>query len=294
MTLKRRVKARSRRIRTNDWPTARRASGHNRIRRGVVERAVEVHAAVSDPTIRIGVPRQSTDDHAGRCRGIGSQQLRGRPGNDRGRSRRSRDAHSVRDRVIGLDADTGRRDEHRGARVRTAPQRVRLVRRADADDFRVARRVVRRRTAVVAGSRHDDNAVSPRVVHRVLQRVRVAGVRERHHCDVGAVVGRPYESGDDVGVLTGARRIEHLHRHDVDAVEADAGDAAAVVRRRAGDRRDPRSVSVRVGARVAAEGGPTGARRNVARLHTRVEDGDRRDAGDRGRAVRLVPPDLGK
>src|SRR6185295_12903034 len=109
-----------------------------------------------------------------------------------------------------------------------------------------------------------------------------------------AVIGCPHQAGDDVGVLARSGRVEHLHRHDVDAVEADAGDALTVVGRGAGDRSDPRAVTVRVDAWIATEGRPTGTGRNIARLNTRIEDRDRRDTGDRGRAVHLIPPDLGK
>ena len=85
---------------------------------------------------------------------------------------------------------------------------------------------------------------------------------------------------------------EHLHRHDVDHVEADARDPRAVVRVCGGDRRDPGAVTVRVDGGVGAERGPARTGRHVVRLHAGVEHRDRRDAGCLRRSVRLVPPDL--
>ena len=54
---------------------------------------------------------------------------------------------------------------------------------------------------------------------------RVAGVREAHVDDVGAVVDGPDDALDDVAVLAEAVRVEDGDRHDLDAGVADAGDA---------------------------------------------------------------------
>ena len=83
----------------------------------------------------------------------------------------------------------------------------------------------RGRRAVVAGRRDDDDVVVPRVVDGGLEGGAEARVAERQVDDVGAVIDGPDDAFDDVAVLAEAVRVEHGHRHDLDAGVADARDA---------------------------------------------------------------------
>src|SRR5207247_8738886 len=125
---------------------------------------------------------------------------------------------------------------------------------------------------VVAGRRHDDGTLRPRVIDRVLQRRAEARVAEGHEDDVGAVIGCPDDALNDVAVLAGAARVEHLHRKDRNVRVIDAGDPAAVIGGRGGDARHPRTVPVGVAPGAAAECGPAGAyaQVGVARIDARV------------------------
>ena len=129
-------------------------------------------------------------------------------------------AASGPDALPGRGRGTCRR---RGSRTRRAASA--LVGARDADDAAVAGRVGRGRRAVVAGRGDDDDVVIPRVVDRGLQRGAEARVAERHVDDVGAVIDGPDDALDDVAVLAEAVGVEDGDRHDLHAVEADAGDA---------------------------------------------------------------------
>ena len=79
-----------------------------------------------------------------------------------------------------------------------------------------------------------------------------SGVGEAHEDDVGAVVGGPHHTGDDVGVGAGAVGSQHRDGHDAHTGVADRGDADAVAGLGAGDAGEGCAVAVRVGHRVGS------------------------------------------
>src|SRR4029453_17188125 len=117
----------------------------------------------------------------------------------------------------------------------------------DAHDAAVAGGERRRVEAVVAGGGHQDDVLRPRVVDRVLEVLTEAGTAEGHHDDVGAVIRRPYDPGDDIAVLPESVRIEHRHRHDSYAAVGNAGDPLERVRLCGHDSGNPGAVPARIG-----------------------------------------------
>ena len=147
------------------------------------------------------------------------------------------------------------------------------------------------RRAIVPGCGHRHGSAVPRVGDRGLEGVGATGVRERHEDDVGAVIGGPHDTLDDVGVLTGPVGTEHLDRHHRDVVVADAGDPGAVGGRR-GDRGDPGPVPVPVVRGVATGGREAGHEREVGDgRHPGVQHRDRDVIAQRGRSVDPIPAD---
>ena len=103
--------------------------------------------------------------------------------------------------------------------------------------------------------------MGPRVVDRGLERGRVARVREGHVDDVGAVIDGPDDALDDVAVLAEAVRVEDGDGHDLDAGEADARDAGAVVGLGGDDPGHRGAVAVRIARSGRSRRGTTCRRR---------------------------------
>jgi hypothetical protein len=185
-----------------------------------------------------------------------------------------------------------------GAGVAVGVEVVVLVGGGDANHVGHARRIGQRARAVVAGGRDKDDSLTRGIVQSVGERGGIAGATERHQNDVRAVVGRPEDAGDDVGVGAGAVGAENLDGRNVRAGVGDAGHADVVVDAGRGDAGHLGAVAVRVGVRITADealaADDLAGQVGVGRVDAGIEDGDRRRAANRDVAIRLVPGDLGK
>ena len=89
--------------------------------------------------------------------------------------------------------------------------------------------------------------MGPRIVESRLQGGREPGIAEGHEDDVRAVVRGVHDSGDDVGVLSGAIGSQDGDRHDAHARVADAGHLGPVVGLGGEDAGHPGAMAVGVG-----------------------------------------------
>ena len=291
------------------WPHERPTRAHrigarrlDEIRPRVRQGAGQVDPAVAGLLLRaggIGGAGETTDDHAvaeGRVDGL---EQGGGASDDGGRGRRAVDHRVGAPQVRRLDIGTGRGDEDGLAGVAEAGEAVGRVGGGDAHDGAVAggeRRLARR---VVTGGGHEDGALRPRVVDGILEVRAEAGVAEAHHDDVGAVVGGPHDTRDDVTVLTETVCIEHGDGHHAHARVRHAGDALGRHRVGSGgdDAGQPRAVAVRVGEAVPAvedrgAGDDLAPEVGMGRVDAGVEHGDSRRAGGRDGPEGEVPTDL--
>ena len=187
-------------------------------------------------------------------------------------------------------------EERVGAVIRSRIEIVGAVRVRDADDAGIAGGISRGLRAIVARRRDHHDVVVPRVVDGGLQGGAEARVAEREVDDVRAVIDGPDDAFDDVAVLPEPVRVEHGHRHDLDADEADARDADAVARPGGDDAGHGRSVAVGI-ARRRRPGDEAGAGHQPAGevgmrgVDTGVQHGDDRRAGGVDGAVDVVPAD---
>ena len=243
--------------------------------------------------------RDAVHDNAIRQRWIYGAHQGGRSGDHCGRARSAAPRHVTVILVGSQDVHTGCGHKNRTAVVACRGEVVILIGGGNADDSFIASRESRCVATVVSrgGDQHD--ILVPRVVDRILQALAETRVAESHQDDGRPVVRCPHDSGDNVTVLAETLSIQNLDRHDLHMVVGHARDAQKIVGAGRDDAGEPCSMAVGIRESVGVVDdrcarSDRSDQIRMAGVHACIQD---RDVGQKlrvGRAIDLVPCDLGK